>query len=192
MTGHRTNFDSSGGLPVSRRSKVLFTPANSVLASARFLRSLSSPSLPMHLSKSLLSSAVCSLAGLTLLLTGCANAEKKLGRGITNLTEPLRLGEMQYAYEQSYLYDGASVASSRGFIHGINRTIARTAVGAFEVVTFPIPTGPYIKPDGVVYPDSFKPGPTDSSTITTDRVLGFDGQDVAPFIPGSRFTIFGE
>ena len=146
----------------------------------------------MHPSKSLLSSAVCSLAGLTVLLTGCANAEKKLGRGLTNLTEPLRLGEMQYAYEQSYLYDGSSVAGTRGFIHGVNRTIARTAVGAFEVVTFPIPSGPFIKPDGVVHPDSYKPGPIDSSTITTDRVLGFDGQDVAPFIPGSRFTIFGE
>lgn len=146
----------------------------------------------MHPSKSLLSSAVCSLAGLTLLLTGCASAEKKLGRGITNLTEPLRLGELQYSYEQTYLYDGPQVAATRGFIHGLNRTIARTAVGAFEVVTFPIPSKPYIKPDGAVYPDSFKPGPTDSSTITTDRVLGFDGQDVAPFIPGSRFTIFGE
>ena len=146
----------------------------------------------MHFSKSLFSSAATILAGTALLLTGCANAEKKLGRGIVNITEPLRLGELQYSYEQTYLYDGPSVASTRGFIHGMNRTIARTAVGAYEIVTFPIPTDPVIKPVGPVYPDSFKPGPTDTSTITTDRILGFDGQDVAPFIPGSRFTIFGE
>lgn len=141
----------------------------------------------MHLSKSLFA-----LAGLALVLTGCASAEKKLGRGLTNLTEPLRLGELQYSYEQSYLYDGPGVASTRGVIHGLNRTIARTAVGAFEVVTFPIPTRPYITPNGRVYPDSYKPDATDSSTITTDRTLGFDGQDVMPFVPGSRFTIFGE
>ena len=146
----------------------------------------------MHFSKSLFSSAASTLAVTAFLLTGCASAEKKLGRGIVNITEPLRLGELQYSYEQSYLYDGASTASTRGFIHGLNRTIARTAVGAYEIVTFPIPSDPYIKPVGTIYPDSFKPGPTDSSTITTDRVLGFDGQDVAPFIPGSRFTIFGE
>lgn len=141
----------------------------------------------MHLSKPL-----SLLAGLAVLLTGCASAEKKLGRGLTNLTEPLRLGELQYSYEQTYLYDGPGVAATRGFIHGLDRTIARTAVGAFEVLTFPIPSEPYIMPDKRVYPDSYKPDATDNVAITTDRVFGFDGQDVMPFVPGSRFTIFGE
>ncbi|MEI6355657.1 MAG: hypothetical protein WCP53_00995, partial [Verrucomicrobiota bacterium] len=66
------------------------------------------------------------LAGLAVLLTGCASAEKKLGRGLNNLSEPFRMGELTRSYEQSYLWDGSDVAGSRGLIHGINRTIGRT------------------------------------------------------------------
>jgi putative exosortase-associated protein (TIGR04073 family) len=133
------------------------------------------------------------LAGIAVLLSGCASAEKKLGRGLNNLTEPFRMGELQRSYEQSYLTDGADVAGSRGVIHGINRTIGRTAVGAFEVVTFPIPSEPYFTPEHPVYPDSYKPGVLDSSTLHTDTNLGFDGNgDIAPMFPGSRFRVFGD
>lgn len=133
------------------------------------------------------------LAGVIVLLTGCASAEMKLGRGINNLTEPFRLGELQRSYEQSYLWDGSDVAGTTGVIHGINRTIGRTAVGLVEVVTFPIPTDPYFKPVHPVYPDSYKPGPLSTSTLQTDTALGFDSQgDVAPMFPGSRFRVLGD
>lgn len=122
-------------------------------------------------------------------LTGCQSAEKKLGRGINNLTEPLRMGEMGRAIEQSSLWDGPGVGGARGFVHGFNRTVGRTAVGLFEVITFPLPSDPYILPAGPVYPDSFKPGSLDTSTLRTDTNMGIGGGDVAPMFPGSRFRI---
>jgi len=130
------------------------------------------------------------MAGLVALATGCASAERKLGRGLNNLTEPLRLGEFGRAYEQAYLWDGPDASTSVGMIKGINRTIGRTVVGAVEVLTFPIPSKPYIKPEGPVYPDTYKPGILDSSSVRTDTSLGFDSTDVAPMFPGSRFKIF--
>ena len=137
--------------------------------------------------------ALLAFAGVAVLLTGCASAEKKLGRGLNNLTEPFRLGELQRSYEQSYLWEGTDVGGTVGVLHGINRTIGRTAVGLVEVVTFPIPTDPYFKPTHPVYPDSYKPGVLDSSTLHTDTALGFDGTgDIAPMIPGSRFRVLGD
>jgi hypothetical protein len=63
-------------------------------------------------------------------------------------------------------------------------------VGAVEVLSFPIPSEPYIKSDYKVYPDSFKPGALGKSTVTaTDNSLGFEASDVAPVIPGSRFRV---
>ncbi len=124
------------------------------------------------------------------LATGCASAERKLGRGINNLSEPIRMGEIQRSMEQSYLWDGPDATFAEGLIHGVSRTFARTAVGAFEVLTFPIPSDPYIKPVNPVYPDAYKPGVLDTSAVKTDTSLGFDSTDVMPFSPGSRFKIF--
>lgn len=124
------------------------------------------------------------------LATGCASAERKLGRGLNNLSEPIRMGELQRSFEQSYLWDGPDATYAEGLIHGINRTIGRTFVGAVEVLTFPIPSEPYFKPTNPVYPDSYKPGVLDTSAVKTDTALGFDSTDVAPFSPGSRFKIF--
>jgi putative exosortase-associated protein (TIGR04073 family) len=138
------------------------------------------------------SKALVVLPCLGLFLAGCADSEAKLGRGISNVLEPVRLGELQRSYEQTYLYDGPDAAATRGVVQGINRTIGRTFVGAFEVVTFPIPSDPYFKPVKPVYPDSYTPRATSSSAITPDANLGFDGQDICPIIPGSRFTIFGD
>lgn len=140
----------------------------------------------MRLGMKHLSLLVCIAA----LSAGCASAERKLGRGLTNLSEPLRLGEMNRAYEQAYLWDGPDAAYGTGIIKGFNRTVGRTVVGAVEVLTFPIPSKPYIKPEGPVYPDTYKPGILDSSSVRTDTSLGFDSTDVAPMFPGSRFKIF--
>ena len=68
------------------------------------------------------------LAGAAVLLTGCASAEKKLGRGFNNLTEPFRMGELSRSYEQSYLWNGSDVGGSVGVIHGFNRTVGRYSI----------------------------------------------------------------
>lgn len=148
--------------------------------------------LPIQLNHMRLSTPLCLLALAAVALTGCQSAEKKLGRGLANLSEPLRFGEMGRSIEQTTLWDGADVGKTRGVIHGFNRTVGRTLVGAFEVLTFPVPSDPYIKPVNPVYPDSFKPRALDTSTLKTDTNLGFSGGDVAPMFPGSRFRIFSE
>ncbi len=137
------------------------------------------------------SKQVVLLAAAVTVLTGCVDAEHKLGRGVNNLMEPVRMGEIRRSVEQTTLWEGPEVGKTAGLFHGINRTIGRTVVGAFEVVTFPIPSDPYIKPVNPVYPDSFRPRHTSSSTLETDNYIGFDTSgDIFPISPGSRFHIF--
>jgi len=147
-------------------------------------------------------------------LTGCAGPENKFGRGINNLTEIVRGGEMHRAIEQSSLWDGSS-AGPTGFARGFTRTMTRTGIGIFEVVTFPLPPyrpllaskGPLYPDPSVktrkapwgglelsespVFPDSYKPGWRSGSIFDTDSAFGFSGGDVAPRAPGSRFNILG-
>ena len=128
------------------------------------------------------------------LATGCANTEKKFGRGMSNLVEPLRLGELRRSMEQTALFDGPDSSYGVGFIRGINRTLARTGLGAYEMVTAPIPPydpicTDYLSPTPV-YPDSYTPNLVEDSAFSTDTNLGFSGGDVMPFAPGSRFRIF--
>lgn len=82
--------------------------------------------------------AVCFGAVLAL-STGCSGPSYKLGRGINNLTEPLRLGEMRRSIEQAGVWMGPDYAFTFGAIQGFNRTMVRTFIGAYEVITFPIP-----------------------------------------------------
>lgn len=136
--------------------------------------------------------ALTAAAGL--LATGCANTEAKFGRGMMNLSEPMRMGEMRRSMEQTALFDGPDAAYGVGFIRGINRTLARTGVGLYEVVTAPFPPydpvwTSYLSPRPV-YPDSYVPTLVEDSSFATDTNLGFSGGDVMPFIPGSRFRIF--
>jgi putative exosortase-associated protein (TIGR04073 family) len=135
------------------------------------------------------------LAALALLFTaGCAGPEQKLGSGVNNLTEVTRLGEMRRSVEQTTVFDSPEAGYTTGLIHGFDQTVARTAMGAYEIVTFPLP--PYhpiltrYVPPGTVYPDSYHPGLPNTTTLQTDTYIGFSGGDIAPFIPGSRFTIF--
>ena len=126
--------------------------------------------------------------------TGCANTEQKFGRGLTNIVEPLRMGELRRSMEQTALFDSPDAAYATGFIRGLNRTIARTGIGVYEIVTAPIPPydpvcTDYLSP-GPVYPDSYAPTLVEDSTFSTDTNLGFAGGDVHPLIPGSRFRIF--
>jgi len=131
---------------------------------------------------------------LTILSAGCAGPEQKLGRGFDNLFEIVRGGETRRTVEQTAITDGPNVAYTTGFVKGMNRRIARTLLGAYEIVTFPIPSYDpifthYLAPNPV-YPDSYTPGLIEDETFATDTSLGFSGGDVAPMIPGSRFRIF--
>jgi putative exosortase-associated protein (TIGR04073 family) len=127
------------------------------------------------------------------LAAGCAGPEQKLGRGINNVTEFARLGEIRRSMEQTAIWDGTDQAYTTGFIRGFDRSMARTAVGAFEILTFPIPTpnyDPIFLPAYPVYPDSYAPALIADPMFGPDAYLGFSGGDVAPFSIGSRFRIF--
>jgi putative exosortase-associated protein (TIGR04073 family) len=126
--------------------------------------------------------------------SGCAGPEAKLGRGVSNTFEPVRMGEVRRSVEQTAIFDSPSSGYTVGLVRGIDHTVARTAMGVYEVVTFPLPPyqplfTSYIKP-GPVFPESYKPGRISEGLFDTDTYMGFSGGDVAPFIPGSRFRIF--
>jgi putative exosortase-associated protein (TIGR04073 family) len=135
------------------------------------------------------------LAALAAVFTsGCAGPEQKLGRGISNTFEIVRGGEMRRSIEQTAIFESPSVGYTAGAVCGLNRTLARTGLGLYEIVTSPFPPyhpiwTSYLSP-GPVYPESYKPGLISSSTFDTDTYTGFSGGEVAPFVPGSRFRVF--
>ena len=139
--------------------------------------------------------SLCALTGLAAVLAaGCAGPEKKLGRGFSNSMELVRGGEMRRSIEQSAVFDRNSAPLATGFFHGLNKSLARTGMGIYEIITFPIPPYDpigknYVKP-GRVYPDNYQPRLLDDSLYATDTALGFSGGDVLPIAPGSRFHIF--
>ena len=135
---------------------------------------------------SLKSLFVLAVAGAATLLTGCNSMEHKLGRGLANIYEPLRMGEMRRSIEQTYLADGPVVADTYGVVHGFDRTVERTLAGVFDVVTFPIPSDPLILPVNPVFPDSQKPM-TASSAINSSKYIGIGDQPTSPLFPGNQF-----
>ena len=158
-------------------------------------------------------SAVSLLAvAAAIVLTGCAGPENKFGRGMNNMTEIVRGGEMRRSVEQTSLWDGPSQIHV-GVARGFTRTMARTGIGIYEVVTFPIPPyEPLLTPKGRLYPDpsmrtrkypwgglelpekpvfpdSYQPGYPAGPIFETDHSAGFSGGDIAPWFPGSKFTV---
>jgi putative exosortase-associated protein (TIGR04073 family) len=141
-----------------------------------------------------------SLITVASLMGGCVGPEgpeQKLGRGLNNVVEFARMGELQRSMEQAAIFDTPGFGGiTTGFIHGINRSIARTGAGVYEVATFPIPNGPngdygpIFHPADPVYPDSYKPDRIAETMLAPDASLGFAGGDISPYIPGSRFRIF--
>ena len=128
------------------------------------------------------------------LAVGCANVEKKFGRGMSNMFEIVRGGEFRRTMEQTALIDGPEAAASIGFVRGVNRTLARTGIGIYEVLAAPFPPydpvySDYFSP-GPVYPDNYTPGILADSMFATDSRMGFSGGEVLPMVPGSRFKIF--
>jgi len=144
---------------------------------------------------------VISLLALTALValvtSGCKGPEQKLGRGISNTLEITRFGEMRRSIEQTAVFESPSAGYTVGAVRGLNRTLARTGLGLFEIATFPIPMPgkgyrpicTHYLPPGPAYPDSYKPGLIEGSTFETDTYVGMSGGDVAPFVPGSRFKV---
>jgi putative exosortase-associated protein (TIGR04073 family) len=135
-----------------------------------------------------------SLAVLAILVAGCSSMEQKMGRGIANTTEIVRLGEMNRSIEQGGLFNGPDVGIATGVAHGFDRTIARTAVGVYEIVTFPLPPyrpvfTNYLNPRPQ-FPDTYKPSKWATPVFDTDHSMGFSGGDIAPWFPGSRFRVF--
>jgi len=147
-------------------------------------------------------------------VSGCAGPERKLGRGLNNMMEFARGGEIRRSMEQTALWDGTDAAYTTGFIRGFNRSVVRTAVGFVEVVTFPIgpydplltstnrvypdvsvrnlkyPWGGMVLPENPIYPENYTPALISDSIFDTDTSLGFSGGDIAPFVQGSRFRVF--
>ena len=144
----------------------------------------------MRTSLSLL--ACLSLVGL--LGSGCIGAQEKLGRGLSNTFEIVRNGETRRSMEQTAMFNSPEEAYTTGFIKGFSRTLARTGIGIYEVVTFPIPPYHPVATDhfsvNPVYPMNYRPGLIADSMYDTDAYSGYSGGDVAPFVPGSRFRIF--
>ena len=154
------------------------------------------------------------LAGTVVLMAGCAGPEKKLGRGMLNVTEFARGGEIRRSIEQTALWENTDSAFTTGFIRGVNRSFVRTGIGLYEIITFPFPNydpmltstnriypdpnvrnnrypwGGMVLTEYPIYPDSYRPGLMEDSIFATDTSLGFSGGDVAPMIQGSRFRIF--
>ena len=127
-------------------------------------------------------------------ITGCAGPESKLGRGISNTGEIARFGEMRRTVEQTAVFDSPNQAYTTGVVRGFDRTMARTGIGIYEVLTFPFPpyhpiATKYLSPEPVS-PESYKPGIIDDPLFDTDTFTGFSGGDVAPWVPGSRFSVF--
>ncbi len=92
------------------------------------------------------------------------------------------------------MFDGPSSGYGTGFFTGLNRSLARTGIGLYEIVTCPFPPydpvfTDYLSPNPA-YPDSYRPSMVEDEMFSTDANLGFSGGDVAPMIPGSRFRIF--
>ena len=136
--------------------------------------------------------AVLGLASL--FTSGCANVEGKFGRGMANTFEIVRMGEMRRSMEQTGLFDSPDTAYTTGFVHGLDRSLARTGIGVYEVVTAPFPPYHPVFTDhfapGPVYPDNYTPGLLADSMFETDTEAGYSGGDIMPFLPGCRFRVF--
>jgi len=128
------------------------------------------------------------------LATGCANVERKFGRGMSNTYEIVRLGDFRRTMEQTAFFEGPEYAQTTGFYKGLHKSLARTGIGIYEMITAPIPPydpvcTDYLSP-GPVYPDNYAPGIIADQMFASDSYLGFSGGEVFPMVPGCRFHIF--
>lgn len=126
--------------------------------------------------------------------TGCRGPEEKMGRGIRNTTEIVRLGDMSRTVEQTSVWDGPLDGATTGVVMGVDHSLERTGLGIVEIITAPFPPyhpifTKYISPEPG-FPDGYKPGLPDDPMFHTDTYYGFTGGEEADFLPGSRFDVF--
>ena len=128
------------------------------------------------------------------LASGCAHMENKLGRGLSNTAEVVRAGEYRRTMEQTRVFTSPDEAYTTGTLRGVHRSVARTGIGLYEIITFPFPPyGPVFTKHfaaNPVFPDNYTPNLVEDSMFATDTYTGFSGGDTLPIIPGSRFQIF--
>jgi putative exosortase-associated protein (TIGR04073 family) len=127
---------------------------------------------------------------------GCAGAQNKLGRGVNNSLEPIRLADWRTSVQRTMLYPSPNANLHTGMVRGFTKTMARTGVGLYEIVTFPFPTydpifTDYISPEPQ-YPDGVKPGLPDQPIFWNDDSLGYSGGTIGGFIPGGTFRVFDQ
>ncbi len=83
------------------------------------------------------------------------NMLRKLGRGVANVTTSTL--EVPKSIQESFYDDGPAAAATYGLLDGIYKFIVRTAVGVFEIVTFPFPIpeeyAPVVEPEFLFSPD---------------------------------------
>jgi len=83
------------------------------------------------------------------------NMLRKLGRGVCNIATSVI--ELPKSIQESFYDDGPLAAATYGILDGLYKFVARTVVGAYEVVTFPIPIpahyAPIIEPEFLFSPD---------------------------------------
>jgi putative exosortase-associated protein (TIGR04073 family) len=125
--------------------------------------------------------------------SGCAGPETKLGRGVSNFSEIVRGGEWRRSVEQAAVFDSPEAGRTVGFVTGFDRSLARTGLGLYEIVTFPIPPyhpiwTSYLSPNPA-YPDCYQPGLPNHPLYDTDTYVGISGGDIAPLVPNSRFKV---
>lgn len=141
--------------------------------------------------------SLLALSALVVTLTaGCAGPEEKLGRGVRNTTEIVRLGELRTTMEQTAVWDSPSQAATTGVVKGVDLTLARTGVGLYEIVTFPFPPyhpvlTKYLSPNPP-YPDNYRPDLPNDPLYQTDQYIGYSGGTWASFIPGSQFEVLSQ
>lgn len=136
------------------------------------------------------------LAVAGLFTAGCAGPEQKMGRGIRNAGEIVRLGELRASMEQTTVWDSPADGITTGIVKGADKSLERTGLGLVEIITAPFP--PYHPiftkyiPAEPVYPDNYRPFLPDDPMYHTDQHLGFDGGNEFGFVPGSQFDVLDQ
>ena len=83
------------------------------------------------------------------------NMLRKLGRGAANVGSSII--EVPKSIQESFYDDGPVAAVTHGILDGIYKFLVRGVVGAYEIVTFPIPFpaeyAPIVEPEFLFSPD---------------------------------------
>ena len=128
--------------------------------------------------------------------SGCAGPEEKLGRGVRNTCEVVRLGEVRDSMEQTAIWDSPQQACTTGVVKGIDHSLARTGIGLYEIITFPFPPyrpvcTKYVAVDPV-YPDNYRARLPLDPLYDAHQHLGYSEGTAFGFVPGCQFQPMGQ